>query len=175
MSIEKEKKWYIIKSQSNREKNIYERIKTELKKETLFGKVEKVLLPTQEIYNFRNGKKIKREKPMFPGYVFVQSSDISSLKEFIKKTSGYSGFLTSKSGEIQSISEEEINKMLGIKEDIEKESMFKVGEKINIIDGPFTNMKAIIDEIMGQNVKVSVFIFDKKTSLELYINQISKI
>ena len=175
--MEKENKWYIVRTQSNREKSISEKIKNESQKGDLMNKVTKVLVPTENSYYMKNNKKIKREKVMFPGYIFVQSSHPSELKEFLKSVNGASGFLTSRSGEMQALSEKEVNRMLGIEEEAkEKDSMnnYLVDEVVLINDGPFKSMKGTIEELVDEKVKISVSIFGRKTPIELNIFQISK-
>lgn len=170
-------KWYIVRSLSNREKSVSERILNESEKGDLIGKVSKVLVPTENTFYMKNGKKVKREKIMFPGYIFVESTAPAELKEYLKNVNGASGFLTSRSGEIQALSEKEVNRMLGIQEEAKNKEMinpFIVSEEVTITDGPFSNFKAVIEEINGDKVKLSVSIFGRKTPLELSIYQITK-
>jgi transcriptional antiterminator NusG len=171
-------KWYIVRSQSNREKSVSERILNESQKGDLMGKVSQVIVPTENSYYMKNGKKVKREKIMFPGYIFVESSAPAELKEYLKAVNGASGFLTSRSGEIQALSEVEVKRMLGIQEEAKNKDIvnpFVISEEIQIIDGPFSTFKAIIEEINGEKVKLSVAIFGRKTPLELNIYQIVKV
>lgn len=142
------------------------------------NKVTKVLVPIENSYYMKDGKKVKREKVMFPGYIFVESSHPSELKEFLKSVNGASGFLTSISGEIQALSEREVNRMLGIQEESKQKDIinpYMIDEEVLIIDGPFNSMKGTIDEIVDEKVKISVSIFGRKTPIELNVFQISKI
>lgn len=171
-------KWYIVRSVSNREKSVSEKILNELEKGKLIGKVSQVIVPTENSYYIKNGKKIKREKIIFSGYIFVESSAPAELKEYLKEIKGASGFLTSRSGEIQALSELEVKKMLGIQEESKIkniESPFILSEEVLIIDGPFSTFKAIIEELNGEKVKLSVSIFGRKTPIELNIHQIIKV
>lgn len=170
-------KWYIVRSQSNREKSVSEKILNESQKGDLTGKVSQVIVPSENSYYMKNGKKVKREKIMFPGYIFVESSAPAELKEYLKGVNGASGFLTSRSGEIQALSEVEVKRMLGIQEEAKTKDIvnpFIVSEEVQIIDGPFATFKAIIEELNGEKVKLSVSIFGRKTPIELNIYQIVK-
>ena len=176
--MEKTNKWYIVRTQSNRERSVSEKILSESNNGDLMGKVSQVIVPIENSYYMKNGKKIKREKVMFPGYIFVESSHPAELKEFLKNVNGASGFLTSRSGEIQALSEREVNKMLGIQEEAKQKDAinpYMVDEEVLIIDGPFSSMRATIDEIIDERVKVSVSIFGRKTPIDLNVYQISKI
>lgn len=171
-------KWYIVRSQSNREKSVSERILNESKNGDLMGKVSQVLVPTENTYYMKNSKKIKREKVMFPGYIFVECVAPAELKEYLKSVNGASGFLTSRSGEIQALTELEVKRMLGIQEESKIKDIINpyiVSEEVQIIDGPFSSFKATIEEISGDKVKLSVSIFGRKTPIELTVYQISKI
>lgn len=176
--MEKTDKWYIVRSQSNKERSVSEKILNESKKGDLMGKVTQVIVPVENSYYMKSGKKIKREKVMFPGYIFVESTHPSELKEFLKNVNGASGFLTSRSGEIQALSEREVNRMLGIQEEAKQRDVvnpYVVDEEVLIIDGPFSSMRATIDEILDEKIKVSVSIFGRKTPIDLNVFQISKI
>lgn len=169
--------WYIVRSLSNREKSVSERIKGESETGDLKGIVSDVMVPIENTYYMKNDKKIKREKVMLPGYIFVESSSPAELKEFLKGVSGASGFLTSRSGEIQALSKKEVNRMMGIQEEaVQKDIVnpYLVSEEVMIIDGPFKSMKGTIDEIIGEKVKLSVSIFGRKTPIDLSVFQISK-
>lgn len=172
------KKWYIVRAQSNREKSVSEKILNESEKGDLMGKVSQVIVPTENSYYMKNGKKVKREKIIFPGYIFVESTSPGELKEYLKNVNGASGFLTSRSGEIQALSEVEVKRMLGIQEESKHKDIinpFIVSEEVQITDGPFTTFKATIEEINGEKVKLTVSIFGRKTPIELTIYQIKKI
>jgi transcriptional antiterminator NusG len=177
-TIKKNNNWYIIRSMSNKEKSVSEKLLKESNGGELLGKVTQVLVPTENSYYMKNGKKVKREKVMFPGYVFIETPSPSEVKEYLKHVKGASGFLTSRSGEIQALSQSEVNRMLGIQEESNKKDMinpFIVTEEVQITDGPFSTFKAIIEEIDGDKVKLSVSIFGRKTPLELSVYQITKV
>lgn len=170
-------KWYVVRSQANREKSVAERLIKESEKGDLQGKLGQVVVPLEKSFFLKNGKKVMREKVMFPGYVFVETNAIGELKFHLKGMSGATGFLTNRSGEIQPLSREEVNKMLGAHEksqEVQPESHFITGEEIKVMDGPFNGFVGTIDEIKDQKVKVSVLIFGRKTPIELSIMQIDK-
>ena len=169
-------KWYIVRSQANREKSVSERIIKSAESGDLEGKVGKVLVPIENTFYSKNGKKVKKEKVMFPGYIFVETSAVGELKYFLRAVNGASGFLTNRAGEIESLTEKEINRMLGIQEELEKEveTPFVVGEEVKVIDGPFSSMVGTIDSIDGDKVKISVAIFGRVTPVELNTLQIDK-
>jgi len=169
--------WYVVRTQSNRERSVSERILKESEKGELTGKVSQVLVPMEKSFYVKGGKKVKREKILYPGYIFVETTAIGELKYFLKGCNGATGFLTNKSGEIKPLSQTEVSKMIGQQEqaeEVEMENPFVVGEDVKIIDGPFSSMIGTIESISGQKVKVGVSIFGRKTPVELDMMQIDK-
>jgi transcriptional antiterminator NusG len=170
-------KWYIVRSQSNREKSVSERLIKESEKGDLIGKLGRVIVPMEKSFFLKNGKKVMREKVTFPGYIFVETNSIGELKYSLKGINGATGFLTNRAGDILPLSNSEVDNMLGKHEkskEVEPENTFVVGEEIKVLDGPFSGFNGVIDEIVGKKVKVSVLIFGRKTPMDLNILQIGR-
>ena len=170
-----EMNWYIIRTQGNKERSVVEKIK---KDPDLENKIGQVLAPMETTFYLKNNKKVKREKIMYPGYIFVETNAVGELKYFLKGCNGATGFLTSRSGDIKPMRDNEVEKMIGHQksgEEVEVETPFIKGEEVRIIDGPFSTMKGVIDDISGQKVKLSISIFGRKTPVEVSSLQIDKI
>lgn len=170
-------KWYVVRSQANRERSVSERLIKESEKGDLMGKLGRVIVPIEKSSYLKNGKKMTRDKVLFPGYIFVETSAIGELKYHLKGVSGATGFLTNRTGEIQSLTQKEVEQMLNQKLEVEKEPTepgYIVGEEVKITDGPFNGFVAHIDEIKEKKVKLSVLIFGRKTNVDLDILQITK-
>lgn len=170
-------KWYVVRAQNNREKGVSERLIKEGEKGDLIGKIGQVLVPLEKSFFLKDGKKVMREKVMFPGYIFIECNAIGELKYFLKGLNGATGFLTNRAGDIESLSKAEVDKMLGRHEEakvMELDNTFVIGEEIRILDGPFATFVGTIDEIKDQKVKVNVTIFGRKTPVELSLSQIDK-
>jgi transcriptional antiterminator NusG len=171
-------KWYVLRAAGNKERSVAEKLIKEGDVGDLMGKLGRVIVPIENSFYLKNGKKIKRERVKFPGYVFIETNAIGELKFFLKGLNGVSGFLTSRSGEILPLSNTEVTRMIGdfeeSKEIIENEVRFLVGEEVKILDGPFTTFNGKIESIDGEKVKVGVLIFGRSTSIDLNIHQIDK-
>jgi len=72
----KSMKWYIVRAQSNRERSVSERIIKDGEKGDLMGKIGRVIVPTEKSFHLKNGKKVQREKVMYPGYIFVETNAV---------------------------------------------------------------------------------------------------
>lgn len=181
MTTQIEKKtmnWYIVRAQSNREKSVSERIVKDGETGDLMGKIGRVVVPTEKYFHLKNGKKVQREKVMYPGYIFVETNAVGELKYYLKAVSGATGFLTNRGGVIQSLSQAEVDKMLGVEkqkqESIELVNQFITGEDVKVLDGPFANFIGTIESMKEQKVKVEVMIFGRKNLIELNSLQIEK-
>jgi transcriptional antiterminator NusG len=170
-------KWYIVRAQSNREKSVSERIIKDAGKE-LNGKIGRVIVPTEKSFHLKNGKKVQREKVMYPGYIFVETSAVGELKYYLKGVNGATGFLTNRAGDVQSLTQLEVDRMLGIQkqkeESIEMSNQFLPGEDVKVLDGPFAGFVGTIESMKDQKVKVEVMIFGRKNLVELNALQVEK-
>lgn len=170
--------WYVLRAAGNKEKSVAEKLKKEGEVGDLMGKLGRVIVPIENSFYLKNGKKIKRERVKFPGYVFIETNVIGELKFFLKGLNGISGFLTNRSGEILPLSNLEVTRMIGdyeaSKEVIETEVRFLVGEEVKILDGPFTTFNGKIESIDGEKIKVGVLIFGRSTTIDLNIHQVDK-
>jgi transcriptional antiterminator NusG len=123
---------------------------------------------------------VQRKKKYFPGYVLVKMDMNNETYHLIKNIKKVSGFLGQK-GNPHPLTEKEIQKIRGQVEDgaVESKSFinYKVGEKIQVIDGPFASFNGLVEEIDEDKskLKVSVMIFGRPTPVELDFNQIEKV
>lgn len=170
-------KYYVVRTQNNREKSVAERLLKEAERGELMGKIGEVLVPIEKIVQVnKEGKRVQKDKIMLPGYIFLQTNSLGELKYFLKGVKGTSGFLTERNGSVESLTEDEVNKMIGRhKDSASVDSLtFSIGEEVIINEGPFTTMKATIESIKEQKVTLSVSIFGRKTPLTLELSQINK-
>ena len=171
--------WYIVRAQSNKEKKVSERIIKEGEKGELNGVIGRVIVPTEKVFSTKNGKKVQREKVLFPGYIFVETSAIGELKQVVRKIQGATGLLSDRTGNIQVVSESEVNRMIGIHEENKSKTfsdIYSIGDEVTINDGPFTSFKGIIENIDKDKgkIKVNVLIFGRPTIVELEETQVKK-
>jgi len=171
-------KWYIVRAQSNREKSVSERIMKDAEKGDLIGKIGQVIVPTEKSFHLKNGKKVQREKVMFPGYIFVETNAVGELKYYLKAVNGATGFLTNRGGDIQSLTQAEVDRMLGVQkqkeESLETGNQFIPGEDVKVLDGPFANFIGTVESMKDQKIKVEVLIFGRKNIIELNSLQVEK-
>ena len=171
-----EAKWYTVRVQTNREKSVAERVKQEMEKTGSYGNY---LVPTERVYFTKNGKKMHRDKVIYPGYIFLESDNVSLLQDLLKYIPGNTGILKSKDGQPSFLKKNEVERMILEKESdkLLKVDNYSIGDEVTIIGGPFNEFKGKIEEINKDKnkVKVNVMIFGRSTPVDLNIDQIKKL
>ncbi len=171
--------WYIVQAYSGFEKKVVETIKDELKKHKLSEKLEEILVPTHQVTEVKKGKRSKKEKKFFPGYILVKIDLTKQIYHMIKNLQKVSGFLGS-ADKPTPISDSEIQRILGqVSETAVSQKTgisFEIGEKVKVCDGPFASFSGLIEEIDEEKsrLKVSVSIFGRPTPVDLEFNQVEK-
>ena len=179
---EYEKKWYVVRAISGKEKKVKEYIESEIAALGLQDFVGQVLIPMEKVYQIRNGKKVSKERSFFPGYVLVEIAMIGEVPHVIKGINNVIGFLgAEKGGDPVPLRMSEVNRILGkvdelAETDEELNIPFIVGETIKVTDGPFNGFNGTIEEINEEKrkLKVMVKIFGRKTPVELGYLQVEK-
>ena len=174
------KNWYIVQSHSSFENKVALLIKEEAEKAKIAEKFEEIVVPTHDVTEVKRGKRVQRKKKFFPGYVLIKSEMDNNIYHMIKGIKKVSGFLGSKGIPVP-VSEKEIEKILGqIKDGVAQGQTgieYSVGEKVQVIDGPFASFSGMVEEIDEDKsrLKVSVLIFGRPTPVELEYNQVEKV
>jgi len=175
------KKWYVVRALSGKEKKIKERLETEILKLGLTEQISQVLIPTEKVYQVRNGKPVHKEKNFFPGYILIHAALDGEIEHFIKGTVGIIGFLGTKDGQPVPLRNEEAMRILGkvdeLAENMEEINLpYYVGEPVKVIDGPFNGFSGVIEKVYEEKKKLEVMvkIFGRRTPIELRFMQVEK-
>ena len=173
------KNWYIVQSHSSFENKVAGLIKEEAEKAKISDKFDEIIVPTHDVTEVKRGKRVQRKKKYFPGYVLIKSEMDNSIYHMIKNIKRVSGFLGTKGIPVP-VSDKEIEKILGqIKDGVTQSKStidYTIGEKVQVVDGPFASFSGLIEDIDEEKsrVKVSVSIFGRPTPVDLEFNQIEK-
>ncbi len=176
------KRWYVVRSVSGKEKKVKEYLELEISRHNLTDYVSQVLIPTEKVFQIRNGKKISKERAYLPGYVLIEAALVGEVAHVIKNITNVIGFLgAEKGGSPVPMRLSEVNRILGKVDELseneeEMKIPFTIGESVKVIDGPFNNFSGVIDEINEEKkkLKVMVKIFGRKNLLELSYMQVEK-
>lgn len=179
-------KWYVLRVVSGQEKKIKTYLENEIARQKLEEFIPQILIPTEKVYEMRNGKKRVRERNFFPGYVFV-SADISNgeANHAITSIPGVIGFLGGNgSGDTKTpvpLRQSEVNRILGKVDETEEmdeklSTPFIVGESVKVMDGPFSGFTGSVEEVFEERKKLNVMvkIFGRNTPVELNYMQVEK-
>ncbi|MBA5247878.1 transcription termination/antitermination factor NusG [Marnyiella aurantia] len=176
-------KWYVLKSISGQENKVKNYIENEMKHHGFEQYVTQVVIPMEKVIVMRNGKKVPKERPYYPGYLMVEANLIGEIPHIIKNIPGVISFLSlTKGGDPVPMRKSEVNRMLGRMDELsefatELEIPYVVGENIKIIEGPFNGFNGTVEKILEDKKKleVSVLIFGRKTPMELSFLQVEKV
>lgn len=184
-----ELKWYVVRAVSGQEKKVKNYLETEIARQNLDDFVPQILIPSEKVYEMRNGKKRVRERNFFPGYVLV-NANLSNGEAYhtISKTPGVIGFLGSEADkkgdqprEPVPLRQAEVNRILGKVDAVEEleeqlETPFIVGESVKVMDGPFSGFTGTVEEVFEEKKKLNVMvkIFGRNTPVELNYMQVEK-
>ncbi len=177
-----EKKWYVVRAISGKENKVKEYLESEISRMGFEKYISNILIPTERVFQIRNGKKISKERNYFPGYVLVEAALLGEVSHMIKNVPNVIGFLgAEKGGEPLPLRKAEVNRILGKVDELAEQGEYVnvpyiIGETVKVIDGPFNSFSGIIEEINEEKkkLKVMVKIFGRKTPLELGFMQVEK-
>lgn len=176
--------WYILKVASGREQKILTSIEVELSSANASKYVLSLLVPSEKVYEIKNGKRFLKDKVFFPGYIFVEVISLAELLvSSLKTVPGVLGFLSERSWGWSTtplaMNYGEVSKMLGVSTSLAFVEDFSPEEKssVRIIDGPFKGLIGIVDSVLKDKKKLVVIIniFDRAAPVELKFNQIEKV
>lgn len=178
------KKWYVLRAISGKESKVREYIENEINNTDLGKYVSQVLIPTERVYQVRNGKKISKERSYLPGYVLVEAELVGEVPHRLSEMPNVIGFLGDGSKKINEpvpLRQSEVNRILGRVDEmadmeIDSQASFEVGETVKVTFGPFSGFNGVIEEVNTERkkLKVMVKIFGRKTPLELGFMQVEK-
>ncbi len=185
MSETQEFHWYVIRAIGGKEKQVRDYLEAEVRTLRLEDYILKVLIPTEKYYSVVRGKKVVKERVSYPGYVLVQCAMVGEIPHILRNIPGVLGFLSDTKESMLHASplrESEVNRILGLVDEqaqsemVDSEVLYKVGESVKVIDGPFASFIGTIEEVddTRHRLKVAVKIFGRRTPMELSFTQVEK-
>ncbi|MGB7422416.1 MAG: transcription termination/antitermination protein NusG [Comamonas sp.] len=173
-------RWYIVHAYSGMEKAVERNILERIKRSGMQEKFGRILVPTEEVVEVRNGQRRTTERRLYPGYVFVQMLMDDDTWHLIKHTNKVTGFVGGAKNRPAPISDEEVRKIESqVQEGTEKprhKIEFITGEMVRVKDGPFTDFNGTVEEVNYEKsrLRVAVTIFGRSTPVELEFAQVEK-
>ena len=171
-----EHRWYAIQTTAGHENKVRSLIQRRIDqdpREPEQRPVRQALVPTQEVVEIKNGKKVTVERKIYPGYVLVEMLMSQEGIHIINSIQGVIKFVGQERAP-QPLRPDEVNRLLGIADEQEEEEPkeeipFMVGQAVEITEGPFSDFSGTVEEVYPDKgkVRVSVSLFGRPTSVEL--------
>lgn len=178
-----EHRWYAVQTTAGHENKVRSLIARRIESDPAPAEVRLIrqaLVPTQDVVEVKNGKKVTVERKLFPGYVLVEMVWNQETAHVINSIQGVIKFLHHGGGhapvgvEPMPLRQDEVNRLLGIAEEVEPEAPkeeipFMIGHAVTITEGPFKDFNGTVEEVVADKgkVRVSVSLFGRPTSVEL--------
>lgn len=172
--------WFIIHTYSGFENKVAESLRARAAAYAFADRLGQILIPTEEVVELRNGKKVTSKRLLYPGYVMVQMYMDDELWHHVKNTPRVTGFVGGGNTPVP-LTADEVNAILyrqaSAAERPRPKLSFEKSETVRIVDGPFTNFQGKVDEVNADRntLRVLVTIFGRATPVELEFLQVEKI
>ena len=176
-----QKQWYVVHAYSGMEKAVERNLRERIDRAGMQAKFGRILVPTEEVVEMKNGRKTITERRFFPGYVLVEMEMDDATWHLVKHTSKVTGFVGGAKNRPAPISEADVDKIMNqIQEGVEKprpKVLFETGEMVRVKEGPFTDFNGNVEEVNYEKsrLRVSVTIFGRATPVELEFQQVEKV
>ena len=173
-------KWYVVHAYSNFENKVKASLEERIKLQGLEGKFGKVMVPTEEVVEMREGQRRRSERKFFPGYVLVQMELDDETWHLVKEVPRVLGFIGGSSDRPAPITDKEADSILHrVEEGVDKprpKTLFEPGEVVRVIDGPFNDFNGVVEKVNYDKSKlnVAVQILGRATPVELDFSQVEK-
>ena len=167
--------WYVVHTYSGYENKVKDNLEKTVENNGMQDVIFDVVVPTEEVAEFRNGKRVVTTRKTFPGYVLVNMIITSESWYVVRNTRGVTGFVGPESKPV-ALSPEEVESMLS-SQSLEAKYSIAVGEDVRILSGPLENFTGTVEEIDAlrakMRVKVKMFL-GREMQVELDFNQVEK-
>lgn len=173
------KSWYAVHTISGHENKVRDVLTRRAQVEGLWDyDIYEILIPTEKELHTRNGKRVEKDKKVFPGYILVNMMLSDEAFKLVKSTTGVTGFVQSGNKPIP-LEEYEVRRIMTNLEASQEapKVAWNKGENIRVVEGPFSDFSGKIEEVIPdkEKLKVLINIFGRDTSVEMDFNQVEKL
>lgn len=179
------RRWYVIHTYSGYENKVKKNLEHRIDSMDVRDQIFKVVIPTEQEIEIRDGKRTKVERKLYPGYVLVQTIELQEGDEpsnkawyVVRNTPGVTGFVGSANRPVP-LEEGEVKTILrSMREEAPKVKVsFQIGQTVRVVDGPFVDFNGQVDSIDTAKGKVRVLVsfFGRETPVELDLLQVERL
>lgn len=173
-------RWYVVHAYSNFENKVKHSLEERVKLKGLQHKFGKIMVPTEEVMEMREGQRRRSERKFFPGYVLVQMELDDETWHLVKEVPKVLGFIGGSSDRPAPITDQEaISILQRVEEGVDKprpKVLFEPGEIVRVTDGPFNDFSGVVENVNYEKnkLRVAVQILGRSTPVELDFSQVEK-
>jgi transcriptional antiterminator NusG len=176
-------KWFVLHTQSGYENKVRQNLEARTKSMNMENKIHEIVIPMEDVVEFKNGKKVVVQKKMFPGYLLVRCRLDDDSWYVIRNTPGVTGFVGA-ANKPSSLPRKDVENFLATRVDeveAPKRSrprmLYEINETVRVKEGPFADFSGEIVEINEDQLKLKVLvnIFGRETPVELEFSQVAKL
>ena len=177
-------KWYVVHTQSGYENKVQGNLAQRTKAMNKEDYIHEVVIPLENVVEFKQGKRVEVQKKMFPGYILVRARMNDEVWSVIRNTPGITGFVGA-GNKPTPLPRKEVENFLGVNIDGEGQPIkrakprmgYEEGETVRVKEGPFADFSGEIIEINEDQLKLKVLvnIFGRETPVELEFAQVAKL
>lgn len=177
-------RWYVVHTQSGYEKKVKQNLEARTSSMNMEGRIHEVVIPMEDVVDFKGGKKVVVQKKMFPGYLLVRCDLDDDSWYVIRNTPGVTGFV-GQGTKPSPLPRRDVETFLQVKtegeEPLAKKGRprleYEQGETVRVREGPFADFSGEVVEINEDQLKVKVLvnIFGRETPVELEFSQVAKL
>lgn len=169
--------WLVVHTLTGHEqkvKKVLERFVAERNMKDFFGRI---IIPVENLVKIKKGKRVMEERRLYPGYIVIEMVPTNETLKLVNSVPGVTHFLGSRHKPTP-LKKEEVDALLEQVEESKKKVVTKIpftkGERVAVIDGPFTDFIGTVEEVYPERekVKVTVIIFGRPTPIELGFHQL---
>ena len=168
--------WYVVHTYSGYENKVKDNLEKAVENNGMQNLIQEVIVPTEEVVEIRNGKRVTSQHKTFPGYVLVRMIITNESWYVVRNTRGVTGFVGPESKPIP-LTAEELDRMLNCAPN-KVEFRMAVGEEVRILSGPLENFTGVVEEIdaLRQKLRVKVKMFlGREMQIEVDLDQVEKL
>ena len=182
--IDDGRRWYFVHTYSGQEERVKRNLEQRIETMDVENKIFQVLVPTEEVVEIREGKKIPKRLRLYPGYIMVSMALDDDAWFVVRNTPGVTGFISSEDSDQNRpkpvpLEKWEVDKILDMIESKTPTTRFGIskGESVRITVGPFADFIGVVDVIDMDKGKLNVLVsfFGRETPVELDFLQVEKL
>ena len=172
-------RWYVVNTYSGHENKVKANLEHRIESMGQRPRFRRVVVPTEQVIETKDGQKVQAEKRILPGYVLVNMDLDDDAWTLVKNTPGVTGFVGAQNKPVP-LSQPEVDRMLHTAQAApapKQRAEFSLGESVKVISGPLSDFDGEIAEINEDQgkLKVLVSIFERQVPVELEFDKVKKI